>query len=116
APATEAHGWAPKPAPLTAARPVRAIAAVPIEPKGHEPAWGSLAFEPDGKLLVKTLAGVVRGDPDQGDEAAAGGVDWKPGVASPHGALRWIEAYDPCDGLPLRATFATGDDVRDVAL
>ena len=114
--AAEAQGWVTQLAPLTAARTVRAIAAVPIEPKGHEPAWGSLAFEPDGKLLVKTLAGVVRVDPDQGDEAAAGGVDWKPAVTSPDGALRWIEAYDPCDGLPLRATFATGDDVRDVAL
>jgi hypothetical protein len=112
----EAQSWVTQLAPLTAARMVRAIAAIPVEPKGHEPAWGALAFEPDGKLLVKTAAGVVREDPDQGDEDLAGGVDWKPAVTSPDGSLRWIEAYDPCDGLPLRATFATGDDVRDVAL
>jgi hypothetical protein len=114
--AAEAQAWVTQLAPLTPARSLRAIAAVPVEPHGHEPTWGPLAFEPDGKLLVRTAVGVVRVDPDQGDEAAAGGVDWKPGVTSPDGALRWIEAYDPCDGLPLRATFATGDDVRDVAL
>jgi hypothetical protein len=114
--AAEAQTWITQLAPLVAARAVRAVGAVPIEPKGHEPVWGSLAFEPDGKLLVKTAAGVVRVDPDQGDENSAGGVDWKPAVTSPDGSLRWIEAYDPCDGLPLRATFATGDDVRDVAL
>ena len=113
---TEAQGWVAPLAPASTARTVRAIAAVPSEPHGHEPAWGPLAFEPSGKLLVRTAAGVVRVDPDQGDEAAAGGVDWKPGVTSPDGSLRWIEAYDPCDGLPLRATFATGDDMRDVAL
>ena len=116
--AAEAQGWVTRLAPLAPARLVRGIAAVPLEPHGHEPAWGPLAFEAGGKLLVKTAAGIVRVDPDQGDEAAAGGVDWKPAVASPDGSLRWIEAYDPCDGLPLRATFATGggDDMRDVAL
>jgi hypothetical protein len=114
----EAQGWVAPLAPVRNARAVRAIAAVPLEPKGHEPAWGALSFEPEGKLLVRTAAGVVRVDADQGDEAAAGGVDWKPGVTSPDGSLRWIEAYDPCDGLPLRATFATGggDDMRDLAL
>lgn len=116
--AAEAQGWITRLAPLAPARSVRGIAAVPVEPHGHEPAWGPLAFEPGGKLLVRTAAGVVRVDPDQGDEAAAGGVDWKPAVASPDGSQRWIEAYDPCDGLPLRATFASGgdDDMRDVAL
>jgi hypothetical protein len=116
--AAEAQTWVTQLAPLTAARMLRAVGAVPLEPKGHEPAWGPLAFESGGKLLVKTSAGVVRVDPDQGDEDAAGGVDWKPAVTSPDGTVRWIEAYDPCDGLPLRATFATGggDDLRDVAI
>jgi hypothetical protein len=115
---TEAQGWVMPLAPARTARLVRAIAAVPIESRGHEPTWGALAFEPGGQLLVRTAAGVVRVNADQGDEAAAGGVDWKPGVTSPDGSVRWIEAYDPCDGLPLRATFATGggDDMRDVAL
>jgi hypothetical protein len=115
---TEAQGWVVPLAPARMARVVRAIAAVPVEPRGHEPAWGALAFEPAGPLLVRTAAGVVRVDADQGDESSAGGIDWKPGVTSPDGSERWIEAYDPCDGLPLRATFATGggDDMRDLAL
>ncbi len=116
--ASEAQGWIVQLAPVTLARSLRAVAAVPVVPRGHEPAWGSLAFEASGKLLVRTSAGVVRVDPDEGDETAADGADWKPGVTSPDGSLRWIETYDPCDGLPLRATFATGggDDMRDVAL
>jgi hypothetical protein len=96
---------------------VRAVAAVPVVPRGHEVSWGALAFEPSGKLLVRTRAGPVRVDPDAGDEAAAeSAVDWKSAVSSPDGAMRWIEAYDPCDGVSLRATFASGDDMRDVAL
>jgi hypothetical protein len=100
------------------ARGVRAVAAVPRQQRGHEPAWGALAFEASGKLLVHTPAGVVRVDPEAGDETAATGVDWKASVASPDGSLAWIEAYDPCDGLSLRASFApaSGDDLREVAL
>jgi hypothetical protein len=32
--------------------------------------------------------------------------------------MRWIETYDPCDGMALRASFApsSGDDLHDVAL
>jgi hypothetical protein len=61
----------------------------------------------------------VRVDPDAGDETAADGVpDWKPALTSPDGSMRWIETYDPCDGLPLHATFAPigGEDLHDVAL
>jgi len=117
--ASEAQGWIAQLAPAAAARSLRAVAAVPVQARGHEPAWGPLAFEPTGKLLVRTRAGVVRVDPDAGDEAAADGVaDWKQAVTSADGASRWIEAYDPCDGLPLHATFATGggEDLVDVAL
>ena len=114
---TDAQGWIAQLAPIAIARPVRAVAAVPIASHGHEIAWGALAFEPSGKLLVRTGAGVVRVDPDAGDETAApAGADWKGGVASPDGAMRWIEVYDACDGVALRATFASGDDLRDVAL
>jgi hypothetical protein len=115
----EAQGWIAQLAPAASPpRTLRAVAAVPAVARGHEPSWGALAFEPGGKLLVRTRAGVVRVDPDLGDESEAPGADWKLGVTSPDGALRWIEAYDPCDGLPLRATFApsSGDDARDVAL
>jgi hypothetical protein len=90
---------------------------VPLAASGHELSWGALAFEPDGKLLVRTRAGSVRVDPDTGDETAAGGAaDWKAGITSPDGSMRWIEAYDPCDGVAVHATFASGDDMRDVAI
>jgi hypothetical protein len=117
--AIEAQRWISRLAPVANARAVRAVSAVPAVGAGHEPAWGALAFEPNGKLLVRTRAGVVRVDPDAGDETAAeGAADWKTAVTSPEGTTRWIETYDPCDGLPLRATFAPtgGDDLHDVAL
>jgi hypothetical protein len=117
--ASEAQRWIAQIAPVSSARSLRAVAAVPLAGTGHEPAWGALAFESSGKLLVRTRAGVVRVDPDAGDEASASAAaDWKVAVTSPDGAMRWIETYDPCDGLALHATFApsSGDDVRDVAL
>jgi hypothetical protein len=116
---SEAERWLGQLAPVATARALRAVAAVPIAASGHAPAWGSLAFEPGGKLLVRTRAGVVRVDPDAGDESSADGVaDWKTALISPDGAARWIETYDPCDGLPVHATFAStnGDDLHDVAL
>lgn len=115
----EAEKWIVHVAPLSAALAVRAVSAVPIANGGRDLTWGSLAFEPSGKLLVRTRAGVVRVDPDAGDEAAAEGVaDWKSGVTSPDGAMRWIEAYDPCDGLSLRAALAPTnvDELHEVAL
>jgi hypothetical protein len=117
--ASEAQRWIAQLAPIASAHALRTVAAVPILSAGHEPAWGALAFEPSGKLLVRTRAGVVRVDPDAGDEAMADGVaDWKAAVTSPDGTMRLIETYDPCDGLPLRATLAPsgGDDLRDLAL
>jgi hypothetical protein len=114
---TEARGWIEQIAPLVAARGLRAVSAVPQSGKGHEPAWGALTFEPSGKLLVRTRAGVVRVDADAGDESSADDVTaWPAAVTSPDGALRWIETYDACDGVALHATFAGGDDVHDVAL
>jgi hypothetical protein len=113
----DAVKWIAQQAPIATARMIRRAAAVPMVPPTHEPAWGPLAFEPSGKLLVRTRAGVVRFDPDLGDEAAAGVADWKPNVTSPDGSTTWIAAYDDCTGLPLRATFETaGDQRRDVLL
>lgn len=115
----EALGWIAPLAPAATARNTRAIAAVPLVAKGHEPSWGALAFEASGKLLVRTAAGVVRVDPDAGDEASADGVTaWPAAVVSPDATMRWIETYDPCDGVALRASFApsSGDDLRDLAL
>jgi hypothetical protein len=113
----EARAWVESIAPAATSHAVRAIAAVPQSGKGHEPAWGPLAFEASGKLLVRTRAGVVRVDPEAGDEASADDVTaWPSAVVSPDASLRWIETYDACDGVALHATFASGDDVRDVAL
>ena len=117
---TDAQGWITQAAPLHAAPSVlRALGAVPHIERGRAPSWGALAFEPSGKLLVHTVAGVVRADPVQGDEGAADDVQpWRSGVVSPEGAYRWVEAYDACDAISLHATFApnAGGDVRDVAL
>jgi hypothetical protein len=115
---SEAQKWIAQLAPIATARLLRAAAAVPLAPRGHEPAWGPLAFEPSGKLLVRTRAGVVRLDPDQGDEAAANVPDWPVAVSSPDGVRKWIDAYDPCDGLPVHALFemTNGENGRDVLL
>jgi hypothetical protein len=115
----DARRWIARETSVVSARSLRAIAAVPVVPGSREPAWGALAFEPSGDLLVRTRAGLVRVDPEAGDEVqAADATDWKPAVTSPDGALRWTDTYDPCDGIGLRATFArtSADDVREVAL
>jgi hypothetical protein len=115
----EADAWIAQAAPRASAKSVRAIAAVPQLARGRSPSWGALAFEANGKLLVRTAAGVVRVDPELGDEAAADGVaPWPSAVDSPDGSERWIESYDPCDGIALRATIApTGSGaMHDVAL
>lgn len=118
--AAEATKWIEAIAPPAIARTVRALAAVPDVARGREPAWGALAFEPTGKLLVRTRTGAVRVDPDAGDESAAEDApEWKSAVVSPDGATRWIDVYDTCDGAsPLRATFAStaAGDSHDVAL
>lgn len=114
----EAQRWVQQLAPIASARAVRAVAAVPLA-TGHEPGWGQLAFEASGKLVVRTGAGLVRVDPETGDEAAAfGATDFKPAITSLDGAMRWSETSDPCDGQSLRATFArtAGAEVHDVAL
>ena len=62
---------------ITAAAPtvnqatLRAVSAIPKIHHTKGPAWGALAFDDTNKLLVRTLAGVVRVDPAQGDESAA---------------------------------------------
>jgi hypothetical protein len=117
--AAEARRWIAQGADVVLARSLRAIAAVPLSSASREPAWGSLAFEPGGALLVRTRAGLVRVDPEGGDETQASGVaDWRPAVTSPDGALRWTDTYDPCTVPGLHAAFActAGDCSRDVAL
>jgi hypothetical protein len=87
--------------------------------RDRTPSWGALAFEPSGKLLVRTPAGVARVDPLTGDETEASGVAaWPAEVVSPDGARRLIDAYDPCDAFALRATIVAtgGNDAKDVLL
>jgi hypothetical protein len=116
----DAQGWITQLAPIVGPpSALRAAAAVPQIERGRAPAWGALAFEPNGKLLVRTADGVARLDPAQGDEGGAEGVGaWRAGVVSPDGAYRWIEAYDACDGVALHATFAptASGDPRDIPL
>jgi hypothetical protein len=116
---TEAEGWIEKIAPPAQATVLRAVMALPRSERGRSPSWGALAFEPSGKLLVRTPAGVARVDPATGDETDAGGVAaWSSEVLSSDGARRLIDAYDPCDALALRLTIVAtgGNDARDVAL
>jgi hypothetical protein len=116
---TEARGWIEKIAPPAQATLLRAVAAIPRSERGRSPSWGALAFEPSGKLLVRTPAGVARVDPQTGDEADAGGMAaWPSEVVSPDGTHRLIDSYDPCDGFALRATVVAtgGNDAKDVLL
>jgi hypothetical protein len=105
-------------APVVQAAQVRVLGAAVDRAVETQPAWGPLAFEPSGKLLVRHGASVVRADLPSGDEATVDVPAWKSDVLSPDGKSRWIEAYNGCEGVALHATFApTGDgDVVDVAL
>jgi hypothetical protein len=116
---TEAEGWIEKMAPPVLASSLRAVLAVPGNPRQRPPAWGALTFEPSGSLLVRTLAGVVRVDPALGDETETSGVaPWRSEVVSPDDTRRFLDCYDPCDGFALRATIAStaGNDAKDIAL
>ncbi|HEX7663045.1 MAG TPA: hypothetical protein VF407_00965 [Polyangiaceae bacterium] len=104
---TEADAAIAAAAPSVNQAQLRAVGAVPQIHRAKGPGWGALAFDDAGKLLVRTLAGVVRVDPVQGDEAAATDVStWPLDVISPDGQLRFVEAYSPCDTVALHATFA----------
>lgn len=106
-------------APFVQARSTRMIGiTVPASHAVH-PEWGSLAFEPSGKLLVRGPSAVSRVDPESGESADAEMPVWPNQVLSPDGKSRWLEAYHACEGVALRATFApTGadGDMRDVLL
>jgi hypothetical protein len=105
-------------APFVQARSARASITVPATRSVH-PEWGSLAFEPSGKLLVRGATQVQRVDPETGEASDAEQPAWPNQVLSPDGKSRWLEAYHACEGVALRATFApTGadGDMRDVLL
>ncbi len=106
-------------APLVQAKGARTLAVTVNAARSPHPEWGPLAFEPSGKLLVRSATGVVRVDLDSGESADADLPAWPSQVLSPDGKSRWLEAYHACEGVALRATFApTGadGDMRDVLL
>lgn len=106
-------------APFVSARSTRTLAITLPTKRSPHPEWGSLAFEPSGKLLVRGPTAVLRVDPDTGDSADAETPAWPTQVLSPDGKSRWLEAYHACEGVGLRATFAPTDadgEMRDVLL
>lgn len=106
-------------APFVQAQSSRMIGITVPTSRSPHPEWGSLAFEPSGKLLVRGPSQVSRVDPDTGEAADAEMPSWPNQVLSPDGKSRWLEAYHACEGVALRATFApTGadGDMRDVLL
>ena len=109
--AAEAAGWITQAWPAMTVQTSRYAAAVPKFDASPEPSWGALAFDVQGRLLMKTAAGVVRFDPATGDEVEAEGrAAWKSTVVSPSGDVRWIKTYNPCDQISLVATFTTDDE------
>jgi hypothetical protein len=105
-------------APALEPRAVR-TSGVGVDPaRDRHPEWGPLAFEPSGKLLVRSGKKVMRVDPETGEGEATDLPAWRDEVLTPDGKSRWLEAYHACEGVALRATFApTGDgDMNDVLL
>jgi len=106
-------------APLVQARSTRVIGITLPTKRPPHPEWGSLAFEPSGKLLVRGPSAVSRVDTETGEAADAEMPAWPTQVLSPDGKSRWLEAYSACEGVGLRATFAPTDgesEMRDVLL
>jgi hypothetical protein len=106
-------------APIVQARSTRVIGITLPATRAAHPEWGSLAFEPSGKLLVRGPSAVSRVDTETGEAADAELPAWPTQVLSPDGKSRWLEAYSACEGVGLRATFAPTDgesEMRDVLL
>ena len=83
----------------------------PHTPSKGGPAWGALAFEPSGKLLVRTTTGVFRVDPATLDEREADdATSWPWEVTLPSKDARISAILDPCDALHLGAR-VVGHDV-----
>ena len=97
-------------APSADAKQVKSFS-VPVDvPFDPQPQWGPLSFEPMGKLLVRRGKTLTRVDPDTGETSAVDGPAWPSEVLSPDGKMRWIEAYQACEGTAFRASFAILDN------
>lgn len=106
-------------APVVQAKGVRVLDVPVTAAKGPHPSWGALAFEPSGRLLVRSDVSVLRVDPSSDEREDTEIAPWPLLVVSPDGKSRWLEVYHACGGASLRATFVpTGGegDVLDVAL
>ncbi|MCA9584362.1 MAG: hypothetical protein KC657_03290 [Myxococcales bacterium] len=113
-----AVGALDKLAPPRAAESARVLDAIVEAYVPSPPRWAPIAFEPTGGLLVRSTVGVLRFDPAFGEVPAADVAAWPSEVLSPDGRMRWLEAYDACDGALVHATLAASEegDVRDVLL
>ncbi len=89
----------------------------PHTPSKGAPAWGALAFEGSGKLLVRTTTGVFRVDPVTMDEREADeAASWPWEVSLPGKDARLSSIVDPCDASHLAARVAGHDVPTGVAL
>jgi hypothetical protein len=100
---------------LAAAAEARAtmkeLRAVPATPSKGAPAWGALAFEKDGRLLVRTATGVIRIDPATMEDGEANDVSsWPWEVTVPGKDARVGGVVDACDA-PYFAARISGHDV-----
>lgn len=89
------------------ARDIKSIAHTPS--KGA-PAWGALAFDKSGNLLVRTATDVVRVDTKTFDEKAIDDTPWPWEVTFPDKDARLAAVVDPCDA-PYFAARVAGHDV-----
>ncbi len=86
------------------------IKSLPSTPSKGAPAWGALAFEASGKLLVRSTTEVVRVDPTTFQEVICDEPSWPWEVKVPDKDARLSAVTDPCDAPSLSARFA-GHDV-----
>jgi hypothetical protein len=84
---------------------------------GRGPALAPMFFDERGGLVFRDETGGRRWDPET-DAIDPSASTWSEKIVTKDGALRLIEAYDPCDGGRLRATLApTGaGEPREVSL
>jgi len=95
----------------------RDIKAIPSTPSKGAPAWGALAFEKSGSLLVRTNTGVVRVDATTNDESEANDVtSWPWEVMWPGKDVRLGAVVDACEAPYLGARVAGHDVPTGAAL
>jgi len=86
------------------------IKSLPSTPSKGAPAWGALAFESSGKLLVRSTIEVVRVDPTTFAEVISDEPSWPWEVKVEGKDARLTAVADQCDAPSLSARFV-GHDV-----